>query len=289
MTRHRPFVAKKPSILFALCVAIWALTFSSCKKEGCRNPEAINYDIDAKKNCDDCCKFETFGRVNIELKHKVGNTVLKLDTMKFVNPFNRKFEVTKLIYYLSNFVFHRADGSSYRTTNVFYIDAADSTTTKLTFGSVPNGQYTSLSFIFGLDEATNVDRGLIDTTPNNDMRWPQQMGGGYHYMKLEGRYISDSSTVEEFNTHTGIAYRVADSTFVQNFIDHNLDLPNIMSVNHNKWSIHLEHDINQWYQTPNNYDFPLYGPTIMTNYNAQMMLNANGADAFTATQTDEQL
>ena len=35
------------------------------------------------------------------------------------------------------------------------------------------------------------------------MAWPEMMGGGYHYMKLEGAFINDSSF---YNTHTGVQW-----------------------------------------------------------------------------------
>jgi hypothetical protein len=43
--------------LFILCLAITAALFSSCKREGCMNKAAKNYDPKAKESCG-CCEFE---------------------------------------------------------------------------------------------------------------------------------------------------------------------------------------------------------------------------------------
>ena len=50
---------KVNSILIFLCCITW---FSSCYEsvEGCLDPEATNYEVDADNSCDDCCTLPTF-------------------------------------------------------------------------------------------------------------------------------------------------------------------------------------------------------------------------------------
>jgi hypothetical protein len=48
------------------------------------------------------------------------------------------------------------------------------------------------------------------------MEWPIMMGGGYHYMKLEGKFDS-AAIVKNYQTHTG------PTNGNQNYIS--LDLP----------------------------------------------------------------
>lgn len=41
----------------ALLALGFIITATSCRKEGCTDPEATNYDEKAKKDCDDCCEY----------------------------------------------------------------------------------------------------------------------------------------------------------------------------------------------------------------------------------------
>jgi hypothetical protein len=46
-------------------------------------------------------------------------------------------------------------------------------------------------------------------------------------------------------------------------------------------------NLNEWYQNPNDYDFPDFGQGIMGNGQAQQTLHENGANAFTLTNKSE--
>ena len=35
------------------------------------------------------------------------------------------------------------------------------------------------------------------------MAWPTAMGGGYHFMKVEGHYLDTSNTIQGFAIHLG--------------------------------------------------------------------------------------
>lgn len=42
---------------------IFSLTLISCKKEGCTDSSALNYDSEAKKACDACCQADPRGEL----------------------------------------------------------------------------------------------------------------------------------------------------------------------------------------------------------------------------------
>ncbi len=219
-----------------------------------------------------CKKDPGEGTVELIFEHEVNGQDLVLNEFLYTCEAGYEFSVIRLKYYISNFVLTRDDGTEYRLDKVHYRELGVDATRTLEMADVPAGTYTSLSFIYGLDQETNVPGGLENTTTNINMEWP--MPPGYHYMKFEGKYkIPGTGEVKAFNTHTGA------TGGNQNFIQISLPLHGL-EIDDNSWDITLVMDLNEWYQNPNTYDFEFFGPMIMENQNAQAALKANGADVF---------
>lgn len=276
-TIKQNFCRLSPALTFCLLILL-AASFSSCKKEGCTDPAAINYNEDAKKSCDDCCEYPDVADVKVNLSHEVDGEPLVLNEMNFTNPFGRQYEVVRLRYYISDFQFHRSDGSTYDSDMYQYVDASDSSTFSFTIPDVPSGDYTSISFYFGLDEEKNQDGALPDEALRN-MEWPIEPGVGYHYMQQEGFYIDSAGSETAFNTHMGTK-RVDSTSYEHNYVT--IDLNNSdVSLDYRTATLDISMNINDWYQNPHDYDFPRFGQMIMGNPQAQQTLHDNGADVFT--------
>jgi hypothetical protein len=95
------------------------------------------------------------------------------------------------------------------------------------------------------------------------MSWPEMMGGGYHYMKLEGSYTNDSTF---YNTHTGPTMGM-DHSFLCNF-----DVPININNSTNNLEYAIEMNINNWYGP----EIVNLEPAIMMNMPTQMNLMMNG-------------
>ena len=144
---------------------------------------------------------------------------------------------------------------------------------------IENGSYI-LSFRFGLDANTNIaDNFINETTFHASMDWPpmidtntgMEMGGGYHYMKLEGAYNNDSTF---YNTHTGPT-KGMDFSFDVEFDMFNINIEN--STENLEFSIQM--NVNNWYKNPNTINF---APMIMMDDTKQDHLKVNGrTDVFT--------
>ncbi len=139
--------------------------------------------------------------------------------------------------------------------------------------NVPGGQYAALRFTFGVP----ADRTLPNTSDFNNMAWPAGMGGGHHYMRLEGLY-SDGDETLAFLSHTGPSGG-EDYTF-------SVELPLSLSVDGDAVDIHVVMDLNQWYEDPHPYDFVGRG-MIMGNQDAQSVHQANGASVFRIGTADD--
>ncbi len=229
-----------------------------------------------------CRKDESKPVFQLTFEHEVAGQDLVLFTQWYDCAAGHKFQVHRLKYYLSNFNFQKADGAEFQTGLVQYVDLEDPATLALVLPDVPEGEYTGMSFIIGLDELTNVNGGLPNTITNINMEWPLPGDQGYHYMKFEGRYDSlGMGPVKYFNLHTGATGGNQNYVQVQLQFDHSID------VSGGNWNIHLMMDLNEWLQNPHVYDFETFGPMIMANQDAQQVLKENGADVFRVKAIDK--
>jgi hypothetical protein len=230
-----------------------------------------------------CKEEETPGFVQLNFDHLVKGQELKLNETWYDCTAGHKYQVTRLKYYTSNFILTASDGTTFEVKKVHYRDIENPDTRSFSLGEVPENEYKSLSFIFGLDEATNVDGGLPNTTTNINMEWPLPGDQGYHYMKFEGRYdMLGTGTLKNFNLHTGATGNN------QNYVQITIPFHHAMTLDNGTWNIDLVMDMNEWLQNPNVYDFETFGSMIMANQNAQIVLKQNGADVFTIESVEKE-
>lgn len=219
-----------------------------------------------------------FPQVHIKFSHFVDNDPLSFDTIKYTNAAGNKYSVSTLKYFVSNIILTKKDGSQVEFaelfTSVFYLDASDESTLsiKSTEPFIPAGEYTSISFVFGLTESQNVTGAFVNP-PESNMEWPVPLGGGYHYMKLEGKFDS-TSTVKNYQAHFG---RLMTTPHFINITFDNLDL---ILVGGDEKTIECKMNINNWWKVPNTLDLNIMSG-IMANETIQEQLQQNGSDIFT--------
>ena len=208
----------------------------------------------------------TAGTVAVHFGHEVAGQPLELDDGSYTNAAGNAYRVTHLEYIVTDVDLMRGDGATFRLGDEHYRNARRSSTASLMATGVAGGSYTALRFTFGAPG----DRSLPNTSDFNNMEWPANMGGGYHYIRLEGRF-SDGDETLALLSHTGPAGG-GDFTF-------EVELPLSLSVNGDDKAIHVIMDLNEWYQDPHVYDFSGRG-MIMGNADAQLTHQANGASVF---------
>jgi hypothetical protein len=215
-----------------------------------------------------------FPQINIMFSHFVDNEPLSFDTVIYTNAAGNKYSVSTLRYFVSNIVLTKEDGSTEGFNIPHYIDATDEST--FTFSSspfpIPDGEYTSLSFVFGLTEAQNVTGAFVNP-PESNMEWPVPLGGGYHYMKLEVKFDS-TSTVKNYQAHFG---RLMTTPHTINITYDNLDL---ILVGGDEKTIECKMNVNNWWSTPNTLNLNIMSG-IMQDEAIQEQLQQNGANIFT--------
>jgi hypothetical protein len=210
-------------------------------------------------------------QVKITVIHKVGNELLEFDTLRYQNSSGNKYSVYTLRYFLSGISLTKNTGETVLLKEVQYVDGRIIKTNSFLSGDlVPAGEYLFLTFQFGLNDQFNVS-GRFPNHPENRMEWPETMGGGYHYMKLEGKIESTAEDLN-FQAHTG---RLNETS---HFIRISLPVKGL-KVDHDGVSIQLIMDINQWWEQPNKLDLNDIS-AIMDNYQIQKQLMENGRNVF---------
>lgn len=277
----------KTKNLFILIVLFGAIVFSSCsKKEGCTDPSSINYDPNAEKDNGTCLykvpttPVATSGSLTFTFAHHfAGTTVTSADfnLFNYVNANDDTLSISKLRYLISDIRLYKSNGDSIMINGYQLVDLSDNTT--LTYSpstavNIPFDNYTGISFIFGFDSTDNVSSAYPDLNSAN-WNWPDNMGGGYHYMQMEG-YYKEQGNDSSYTYHMGIANKMMMSVFEQNYFKADLGAITIT----NNATIQIKMDISEWYKNPGTWDLNQYHTSLMGNYNAQILMNTIGKDVF---------
>lgn len=219
-----------------------------------------------------CAKKEENGFVDICVDYSVNNEPLITDTLRYTNEAGNEFLVTEIQWFVSKWEFQDEQDRWIASDRIFYIDTSIPKSQTLRMDSIPIGKYKKVRFTFGLDESDNLS-GRFSDPPESNMFWPEQLGGGYHYMKLNGKFVNEAGQLVPLNIHLGRLHE-EDNHFT-------VELPINFSVTGNTENqLHLTMIIDNWFRSPNLYDFNEYGSAIMQNQAAQNVLKQNGQDVF---------
>lgn len=217
-------------------------------------------------------------------KHNVNDSALQRGVMNYTNLAGNLYQVDELQYFISEITLKTADGQLIGIKSesaIHYVDL--DVPASLTWNpkdQIPAGNYTSISFVFGINESKNKT-GLYVNPPERDMFWPDLMGGGYHYMKMNGKWKAAGDVITPFNFHLGIGMNMDKTEFYQNCFTvtiplniHTGSFANIFTITMN---------IEKWFEAPNVWDWNIIGGQIMMNQAAMHKACENGVNAFQVT------
>lgn len=239
----------KKSILF---LVFGLLAFSACKKDK-----------------EDTLPTTTQNSVTIQLSHAVDGLNFYYDSLLYTNAAGNHYEVTRLWYYLSRVCLIRADSSLLLLKEYQFVDGAVPSTHSMKINDVAEGTYIGISYQIGIDSVLNQTDSLPATTENQNMAWPDPMGGGYHFLKLEGRF-QDSTAMPGFAMHIGTnAFLVHGKIYTP------------VTIGSGDKTLNMQMNLNEWFRNPDIYDFNVDGNYSMSSMMAMDKLMRNGADVFT--------
>ena len=246
-----------------------------------------------------CGKPAAYGDLYVSIDYSINGKSLITDSLCYHNEAGNTFMITEIQWFISKMELQDEQGEwislehrevddlfPYATDKIFYIDTNIPESQTLQMASIPVGHYKTLRFTFGLDEEDNLS-GLYSDPPESNMFWPEPLGGGYHYMKLNGRFVNANNELVPLNTHLGIGQNADHSEYYQNYFT--VEGPIDLDIAENKENlILLTMIVDNWFRNPNLYDFNVYGSAIMQNQTAQQALKENGQDVFTWSVFEEQ-
>ncbi len=223
------------------------------------------------------CKKDTplpqpkVNELQLSIQYNIDNVSYVTNINKYINQAGNHFSISRVSYYLSQIKLIKSDNSSVLVKEFQYVDADNTSSNKLIFNSIPIGDYIGIKFNIGLDSLHNISDALPTTMENINMAWPQMMGGGYHFLKMEGNFLDSLGQSFGYAMHLGTNVCLIPIMLNKKFT---------VSAD-SKLSFNLVMNINEWYKNPNIFDFNKDGNYIMGNMMLMKKITENGIDVFT--------
>jgi len=217
-----------------------------------------------------CKKENTSSNLKCTINYKMDSLLFVPNKTVFTHPAGYLFGVTRLQYYISRFTAVKENGDLYIDNGFHYIDALIPENNTLVLSNLPQGKYKEITFAVGLDSLLNQTDKLPTTVENLNMAWPILMGGGYHFVKMEGVY-------EDATGNHGYAVHIGRN---ENVI--RIRIPNTgIQIEPGENRISLSMNITEWFKNPVIYDFNVDGNYTMGNPVAMSKIKKNAEDIFT--------
>lgn len=165
---------------------------------------------------DDAPKATGQGKLILEFDNIFAGNNIILNTQANTTSQNEVLKINQLKYIVSNIVLTKTDGSTFvypKSESLFIVDETDLSSTFLNLENIPAGDYKSVRFGIGVDEAqwqlgADGQGDFLANAQAEDMLW--SWSAGYKFLAFEGTFTSPSvSTETVFMVHTGktgIAY-----------------------------------------------------------------------------------
>ena len=218
----------------------------------------------------------TNGTLQVNFQHTFQNSTLLIsenNQLIYTTATGNKFNIKTLKYYISKLTLYQSNWVKYDLNMVKLINPMEANVNyqNYTLSNIPEGKYTKISFQFGVDSARNIfPFGLPNNSENNSMEWPYTLGGGYHFMMMEGVFQNSSNDTVGYAIHLG-------KTPNQIYNEYPLDL----NVNGNDQSITFQANIDQWFNGINQINLNDGFGYMMEDQQKQLLFKQNGVGVFT--------
>jgi hypothetical protein len=226
-------------------------------------------------------------KIGFRFTHYNQGTEQEFDTMKYLNDAGNPYLVNEIQYFISDIKLHKNTGGVQLLNDwkdIHYVDTdIPETHTWDIFDDIEPGQIQKITFTFGISGEKNNSLMFVNP-PERDMFWPEYLGGGYHYMKLNGKWLADDDVVKPFDFHLGIGQIYAGGVthvdsitgFVQNFFDVELPNSSFEIEEGEKQIFEIRMNIENWFINPFTYDHNDWGGDIMQKQDAMHIACKNG-------------
>lgn len=235
---------------------------------------------------------EDSGNITIGFSHQIDGVDIIYDSLMYVNEAGNEYMVNEIQYFISDVKLYHHNGTVIIIDDwddIYYVDTdIHSTMEWQVFDDLPIGTYDSISFTFGINQVKNQSFMFVNP-PERDMFWPDILGGGYHYMKLNGKWKEKpSNQITPIDFHLGIGQIYASNVvvvdsitgFVQNYFNVSLASSSFSLAKDETKHIDLVMNIEEWFKNPNTLDFDTLGGYIMQSQEYMNQAKENGHNVF---------
>jgi len=204
-------------------------------------------------------------------KGVLSNKQLFWDSLMYQNAAGENYSISRLQYYISHLRFFKNTQLVYFLDTVFYVDAMFNN--QILLNKIPAGAYDSMAMYIGVDPTHNIHGKIPATAENIAMQWPINMGGGYHFLKLEGHWL-DNGQQPGFAIHLG----------TNPYLIHAGSKGNINVGSSKTNQLTLTMNINEWFTHPLDFSFSKDGGYTMGEDTLMQRIMENGKDVFSNLQ-----
>lgn len=232
---------------------------------------------------------EQYGKIQLEFEHRIDGQPIVFDKLIYENEAGNQYLVNEIQYFISDVTLHKTDGSVVLLddwNDIHYVDTDLPETWQWNFlDEIPVGSFEKISFTFGISEEKNQSLMFVNP-PESLMFWPELLGGGYHYMKLNGKWMDTLNQESPFNFHLGIgqvyeSFPDSISAYIQNYFEVILPKSDFELVDTQTQQFTVVMNVDNWFKSPNVYDHNQWGGDIMQKQDAMKTACENGWDVFT--------
>jgi len=261
----RQQIAGKNEIMYVISILIISLFFIACG--------------DKKKT----------GTLDLQFTHQVNGKNLELDKLIYTNAAGNVYQVNEVKYFISNLYLVKTNNEYVKISQnegIHYVDLTYPNSLTWNLTNIEEGDYKGISFVFGLNEADNQSNRFVNS-PEKDFFWSSVLGGGYHYLQINGKWKDLDGNLRNMNFHAGIGQLYKSNVmaidsiyaFIHNYF--RVDLPINFEIENKKTAkLNLVMNIDKWFSTPIIYDHNYFGSGIMQNQQAQSIIQQNGKSVF---------
>lgn len=259
-------------ICLVLLISFVGITFTACNEKEPEQPE------------------ENSGKIVLNFIHRINGESVQFDTLKYTNAAGNPYLINEIQYFISDVTLFNNNGTEFLIEDwkdIHYVDTDIPSTHKWEiFDKIPEGTYDSISFTFGIPDEKNISFMFVNP-PESYMFWPEYLGGGYHCLKLNGKWREEGqqSGNTPFDFHLGrgqVYYSYPDSItgFIPNEFRVSLPGSGFQLNSGQTTDINIIMNIENWFQNPHIYDHDIWGGYIMQNQDAMQIVKENGWNVF---------
>ena len=241
-----------------IALLIFSITLINCA--GLQDLEEANVTIEFTHNWDgDLVDTSTFGNFNYQTAN--GENV----------------SIDRLRYVVSQIQFIGNTGVNFSPNSYQLIDVGNGSGLSLMLQDLIPGTY-ELRFRFGFSNADNQD-GIYQDLNSASFNVPSQLGGGYHYMQMDGKYKDPKQNDFNYNFHV---IRAANTSNVGSpqLVDTSFEV-NLGSITiRNDATVEIKMNVAEWFKNPNQWNLNTLNTNLMSNFGAQLQMSENGKSVF---------